>query len=160
MEFLLIGLFRIESELRSHCNIFGPIRRTETGHAFDEEDAHRGRALFSSALGSNVEVTFDMLPILLASLFLNLEISHVDPITSCFGEMFGAPELQSSPSSLLVSYLEHARISWMELRARSFPLIVAFLYLAWCTNNEKILPMSSQYVGESKLKHMDYYGQL
>ena len=36
MEFLLIGLFRIESELRSHCNIFGPIRRTEIGHAFDE----------------------------------------------------------------------------------------------------------------------------
>ena len=54
-----------QSELRSHCNIFGPTRRTETGHAFDEEDAHRRRALFSSALGSNVKVTFDLLGIIL-----------------------------------------------------------------------------------------------
>ncbi len=61
MEFLLIGLsIRIESELRSHCIVFGSIRRTETGHAFDEEDAHRRRALFSSALGSNVGVTFEL----------------------------------------------------------------------------------------------------
>jgi len=48
-----------------------------------------------------------------------------------------------------------------ELGRLSFPLGVAFLYLGpWCTNNEKIFLCQAKYVGQSKLKHVDYYEQL
>ena len=60
----MIDLFRIEYKLQSHCNMIGPIRQTETGRAFDEEDAHHQRVLFLSALGSNVKVTFYLLGII------------------------------------------------------------------------------------------------